>query len=218
LDLSGRLAVVVGGGQVAGRKAASLRQAGARVRLVAPKLGPEAAGLAGAPGVEHLARGFEPSDLEGAWLVVSATDDERLNRRVADEAERRRVFCNVVDVPSLCSFIVPAVVSRGELMLAVSTGGASPAAARRLRQRLQAEFGPEWAVYLRLMRRLRQEVAARGRPSEENRPLFYALADAGLERLIADGDWEGVDSRVREILGRGLDELGLSPASLEEGP
>jgi precorrin-2 dehydrogenase/sirohydrochlorin ferrochelatase len=218
LDLSGRLAVVVGGGQVAGRKAASLRQAGARVRLVAPRLGPEAAGLAAGPGVEHLARGFEPADLEGAWLVISATDDERLNRRVADEAERRRVFCNVVDVPPLCSFIVPAVVNRGELMLAVSTGGASPAAARRLRQRLQAEFGPEWAVYLRLMRRLRRAVTARGRPAEENRPLFYALADAGLPGLIADGDWEGVDRRVREILGRGLAELGLSPAGLEEGP
>jgi precorrin-2 dehydrogenase/sirohydrochlorin ferrochelatase len=128
------------------------------------------------------------------------------------------VFCNVVDVPPLCSFIVPAVVNRGELMLAVSTGGASPAAARRLRQRLQAEFGPEWAVYLRLMRRLRRAVTARGRPAEENRPLFYALADAGLPGLIADGDWEGVDRRVREILGRGLAELGLSPAGLEEGP
>jgi precorrin-2 dehydrogenase/sirohydrochlorin ferrochelatase len=217
LDLAGKLAVVVGGGRVAGRKVASLLEAGARVRLVAPELAEETARRAGEEKVSHLARGFQPEDLDGAWLVISATDDEQLNRAVAAEAEARGVFVNVVDVPELCSFIVPAVVRRGELTLAVSTGGASPAAARRLRQRLQDQFGPEWGPYLRLMRRLRRAVIARGRPAEENRTLFYALADAGLPGLIAAGDWEGVDRRVRRVLGAGLAELGVSPAAVEEG-
>lgn len=215
LDLRGRLAVVVGGGQVAGRKVASLMEAGALVRLVAPELNPATAALLPHAQVEHLARPFAPADLEGAWLVVCATNIERLNRAVAAEAESRRVFVNVVDVPELCSFIVPASLRRGDLCLAVSTGGAGPAVARRLREGLEGRYGPEWGDYLGLMRAARQWVKAQGRSAEENRPLFFALADSNLLELLAAGDLAGVDQVLARVLGPGCN---LAALGWSQGP
>ena len=208
---------MVGGGQVAARKLASLVAAGARVRLVAPELAGETLAQLPHPLVEERRRAFASDDLEGAWLAVCATDDEKVNRAVAEAAEAARIFVNVVDVPPLCSFIVPASLSRGELVLAVSTGGASPAVARRLRERLAREFGGEWGPYLRLMRVLRGRVAARGRSAEENRPLFFALADSDLLTRVADRDAEGVDAVLARVLGPGhtLADLGWSPRDLE---
>ncbi|CAO0823041.1 precorrin-2 dehydrogenase / sirohydrochlorin ferrochelatase [Desulfarculales bacterium] len=201
LDLRGHLAVVVGGGQVSGRKVTSLIEAGASVRLVAPELNPATAALLPHPLVEHLPRPFAQEDLEGAWLVVCATNIESLNRAVAAEAERRRVFVNVVDVPELCSFIVPASLRRGDLCLAVSTGGAGPAVARRLREGLEGQYGPEWADYLKLMRAARQWVKDQGRPAEVNRPLFFALADSDFLTRLKAGDQAGVDALLAAILG-----------------
>lgn len=220
LDLAGRLTAVIGGGRVAARKVASLLEAGARVRLVALRLAGETEKLAGNPAVELLLREFQPSDLDGARLVICATDNEDLNRRVAAEAEKRGLFVNVVDVPRLCSFIVPAVVRRGELTLAASTGGASPAAARRLRERLQEEFGPAWGPYLKLMRALRERVTALGRPAEENRPYFFALADSELYAKVAAKDAAAIDRVIAGVLGPGfgLAELGWSAADLEAEP
>lgn len=217
LDLRGRLVLLVGGGRVAARKLASLIGAGARVRLVTPELAAETAAQLPHAMVEERRRGFAPADLEGVWLAVCATDDEAVNRDVARVAEEKRVFVNVVDVPPLCSFIVPASLTRGELMLAVSTGGASPAMARRLRERLEREFGPEWGPYLRLMRALRQRVTAQGRPAEENRPLFFALADSELLARVAARDAAGVEAVIAGVLGPGysLADLGWTPADLE---
>ncbi len=217
LDLRDKLVAVIGGGRVAARKVASLLEVGAWVRLVAPDLAPDTEAQAGHPDVELRRREFRPGDLDGAALVICATDNQVLNRAVAAEADKRGLFVNIVDVPPLCSFIVPAVVRRGELTLAVSTGGASPAAARRLRERLQGEFGPAWGPYLRLMRALRERVTALGRPAEENRPKFFALADSELFDLVAAGDAAAVDRIVASVLGPGfsLADLGWGPADLE---
>lgn len=220
LDLKGKLVAVIGGGRVAARKVASLLEVEAKVRLVAPRLAAETEKQAGAAGVELRQREFQPDDLDGAALVICATDNEPLNRSVAAEADKRGLFVNVVDVPPLCSFIVPAVVRRGELTLAVSTGGSSPAAARRLRERLQKDFGPAWGPYLKLMRALRKKVTALGRPAEENRPKFFALADSDLFERVAAADANGVDRIIESVLGPGfgLADLGWSPADLETKP
>jgi len=220
LDLAGRLVLLVGGGAVATRKLAALLQAGARVRLVSPELAPETEAQVIQEGVEFFQRGFEPHDLDGAWLVVCATDDEALNRAVAAAAEAARVFVNVVDVPPLCSFIVPAVVRRGELTVAVSTGGASPAAARRLRQSLQERFGPEWGPYLAILRAARARLTALGRPAAENRPVFYRLVDSELFDKVAAGDTAGVEAVLARELGPGfsLAELGIDDLKVEGRP
>jgi len=175
LDLAGRPVLVVGGGAVALRKARALADAGAEVRVVAPAIRPE---FAADGRLACLAERYDARHLAGMRLVVAATDDEAANARVAADAQAAGVLVNVVDRPALCDFIVPAQVRRGDLLVAVSTGGASPRFARHLRERLEHEFGPEYAVYLRVMREVRASLLARG--------LDAATLRRVLERLTAD--------------------------------
>ncbi len=158
LNLEGKLCVVIGGGRVAERKIKSLLECGARVRVISPEA---------TAGIEKLSeegklilekRIYQKGDLEGAWLVVAATSDPRVQKGVFEEAESRRIFCNVVDVPEKCSFIVPSVIRRGELCIAISTSGASPALARRIRERLEKEFDSSWESHVKLMKHIRKEV------------------------------------------------------------
>ena len=216
LDLRGRLVVLVGGGRVAARKAASLLACGARLRLVSPDICEEIKALLQEGELEHRARDFDPCDLEGAVLAVSATNDEAVNRLVADEACKRGIFVNVVDVPELCSFIVPAVVRRGPLVLAVSTSGASPAAARGVRQSLERNFGPEWGPYLSIMAAVRKRVLEMGRPSDENKRLFFRLAESPLLDKVAEKDLAGAEFIISRALGMdvSLADLGLTPEEL----
>jgi uroporphyrin-III C-methyltransferase/precorrin-2 dehydrogenase/sirohydrochlorin ferrochelatase len=137
LKLEDRLAVVIGGGEVAARKLDLLRRAGARIRVVAPALGEEIAALAAQGAIAHFARGFEPADLDGAELAIAATDDRQVNETVAAAARIRHLPVNVVDAPDLCSFIMPAIIDRGRIVAAISTGGASPVLARLIRARIE---------------------------------------------------------------------------------
>jgi len=141
LDLSGRRCVVVGGGGVAGRKARKLLQARARVVVISPEVRPELESVA----VEVHRRPYVEGDLEGAYLAFAATDSREVNAAVAREAEERGIPVNVADRPSEGDFALPSVLRRGRLQVAVSTGGASPALARRIKDELEESFGPEWA-------------------------------------------------------------------------
>jgi precorrin-2 dehydrogenase/sirohydrochlorin ferrochelatase len=144
LDLAGEPVVVVGAGAVAERKIAALLESGARVTVIAPKATPRLLALAEGGEVRLLARPYGPGDLAGCRLAYVATDDPEVSRAVRAEATALGVWLNVADQPELCGFIAPAVVRRGDLTLAVSTGGASPALARWIRERLEADFGPEY--------------------------------------------------------------------------
>ncbi|HEY6580511.1 MAG TPA: bifunctional precorrin-2 dehydrogenase/sirohydrochlorin ferrochelatase [Rubrobacter sp.] len=141
LDLSGRRCVVVGGGAVATRKARKLLQAGAEVVVVSPAVLSELESI----GAEIRYRPYEAGDLEGADLAFTATDSREVNAAVAREARERGVLVNAADKPSVGDFAVPSTLRRGGLQVAVSTGGASPTLARRIRKELEASFGPEWA-------------------------------------------------------------------------
>ena len=189
LDLEGRLCVVVGGGGVAERKVEALLTAGARVRVIAPEATSRIEEWAQEGLVELERRPYREGDLSGAWLVVAATDDPGVQKAVFEEAEKNRLFCNVVDKPERCSFIVPSVVRRGRLQLAISTSGASPAVARRLRERLEEEFGPEWEAYLELMARWRKEILSRDLPEEKRREILTRLAMAPIPEWIRNHYW-----------------------------
>jgi precorrin-2 dehydrogenase/sirohydrochlorin ferrochelatase len=141
LDLSGRRCVVVGGGEVANRKARKLLQARARVVVISPQLGAELESVA----VEIHRRPYREGDLEGACLAFAATNSREVNAAVAREAKERGVPVNVADKPSEGDFALPSTLRRGRLQVAVSTGGASPTLARRIRDELEEAFGPEWA-------------------------------------------------------------------------
>jgi precorrin-2 dehydrogenase/sirohydrochlorin ferrochelatase len=187
LDLDGRLCVIVGGGSVAVRKARTLSGYGADVVVIAPEVSEELLELEadGLATIEQ--RGYVRGDLQNAFLAVCATDSEEVNRAVHAEAEERGCLVNVVDVPELCNFIVPSIVRRGGLQIAISTGGAAPTVAKRLRKRFQEEFGGEWADYVRLLGEVRLLVMERVPGGEAaRRPVFERIADSDLlERLRA---------------------------------
>lgn len=216
LDMTGQLVLVIGGGRVAARKVASLLEAGAKVRLVAPELCPEAAELTSKSAVEHISRAFEPDDIGKARLVFCATDNDEVNRLATMQARKRGAWVNVIKNPEIGDFNVPAHIRRGDLLLAVGTGGASPALSRRIRQQLEQEFGPEWASYLQILKAARNLVLARGGPDPQNREVFYRLIDSDLLRLVDAGDERGINALLASMLGPDADlkSMGLDPAGL----
>jgi precorrin-2 dehydrogenase/sirohydrochlorin ferrochelatase len=200
LDLAGREALVVGGGPVATRKAASLAKAGARVTVVAPQIGTELEQM----GRENMARlfrrNFEPEDLEKKWLVIAATDDPQINRDVAKAAARKRIFCNVVDRPQICSFQVPAVLERGMLKIAVSTSGASPAMARRIRKELEARYGPVYRELMEGLLNLRKHFQKKyPKDQARRRRLLESFLDSpAAELLLTGGDSKAFLAEVEQ--------------------
>ena len=157
LDVRGRLCVVIGGGRVATRKVKTLVSAGARVRVVAPKVAPAIARLSG---VEVVRARYSAAHLRGAEIVFATTNDPAVQSAVWREARKRKLLCNSADSPERSDFIVPASFARGDLQVAVSTGGASPRIAQMLRDTLERAFGPEWGDLLAAARERR---AARSR-------------------------------------------------------
>jgi siroheme synthase-like protein len=171
LDLAGRSCLVVGGGEVGLEKARGLLDCGARAAVVAPEVVAELRELP----VELIERGYRTNDLEGRFLVVAATNDEALNRRVFADAEARSLLCNVADVPELCSFILPAVLRRDPIAVAVTTGGASPALAQRLRDDIAHVVGPEHAELARRLRELRPAAKRAFGSYDERREYFQEV-------------------------------------------
>lgn len=158
LDVSGRDALVVGAGPVAARKIESLLKSGSCVTVVSPAGHPGVRRLARQKKVKYLKRSFKASDLEGKTIVFSATNDEALNRRIGQLCLRKNILVNIVDRPALSSFISPSVVRRGEVVLAISTGGASPALAKFLRGKMESIFGREVAILLEQLKKARGRI------------------------------------------------------------
>jgi len=202
LDLSGRIVVVVGGGAVATERAARLAACGARVRLVSPEVLPALGEMVSDGRIaEHHARGYADGDLDGAVLVIAATDDADVNRRVRDDARAMGAEVNVADDPGGSTAVIPAVVRQGDLALAITTGGASPVLARRIREDLQQHFGPGWAGLIDLLAETRDELIATYPDIAARRAAVEALLDAGIiEQVAADGP-DACRARVRGALG-----------------
>ena len=177
-DLQGRDVLLVGGGEVAKRKALALLEAGARLRLVAPVLHPELAALAASGAIEHLAGEFEACWLDGAWLAIAATNDTSVNRAVADAGEARRIWVNIVDDAAQSSFHMPARIDRGPLQIAISSGGHAPMLARALRERLEIQLDESWGGLALLFARFRQRIRRRF-PNLARRRRFFAQAIDG---------------------------------------
>jgi precorrin-2 dehydrogenase/sirohydrochlorin ferrochelatase len=173
LDLEGRRCLVVGGGTVGLEKARGLVDCGAIVTVVAPQIEPELQLLP----IDWRQKRYETADLDGAFLVVAATSNRSVNRRVFQDAEARSLLCNVVDTPEHCSFILPAVFRRDPIALAVSTGGASPALAKRLRDELGARIGDEHVALATRLRELRPWVKVHYHTYGERRDYFESVVE-----------------------------------------
>lgn len=217
VNLRGKRCLVVGAGQVGRRKIATLAECGAEEILVIDLAPAEAcAELLSHPAVVFACRPYESSDLDGRFLVIASTDDEALNWRISRECAERGIPCNIVDQPEKCSFIVPALFTQGDLTVAISTGGASPALARKIRQGLGEFLGDEYGALLVLMSALRPMVLTLGLPTEENSAIFRKLVHSSLIDALERGDAAAAENVLREILPAALhgDAAGLIAGAL----
>jgi len=200
IGLQSQQAVVVGGGHVAVRKVEGLLAAEAQVRVISPHLVPELQSLVETSTVSLVQRSYLDGDLDGAFLAIAATDDEAVNRAVWTEAKARGCLINVVDDPEHSTFILPAVLQRGEMSVAVSTGGSSPALARRLRERFEEIIGPEYRTLTEIMSELRPELIDSFSPGQARLKAALRIIDSEILHIIQSQGKDAAKTYAREQL------------------
>jgi precorrin-2 dehydrogenase / sirohydrochlorin ferrochelatase len=197
LDIKGKKCVIVGGGKVAYRKACSLKDAGADVTVISPDICPE---LLKEKGLMLINKSYDESCLDGAMLVIAATDNEEVNKKVSSDAGKRNIIINVVDRPELCSFIVPSTVKRGDLCISISTGGASPALAKNIRKELEDVYGSEYGEYINLLTRMRDIAMSDIKDDAKRRKILQRLAEKDILEIVKTKGTEEAEAKMREII------------------
>jgi precorrin-2 dehydrogenase/sirohydrochlorin ferrochelatase len=200
LDLRERRCVVVGGGQVAERKTLSLLEAGAEVTVVSPSLTPKLADLAASGKVLQVPAPFHEAHLAGAHLVIAATNDRSVNRAVAQLCRKKGILVNVAAPPEESSFIVPSVVERGDLVISVSTSGASPALSRSIRQELEKQYGPEYELLLTRLAAVRKRLQEEVGSEKSRQRVLEAIIGSGVLDLLRKGKLHEADHLINELL------------------
>jgi precorrin-2 dehydrogenase/sirohydrochlorin ferrochelatase len=211
LDIKDRDCLVVGGGAVGTRKVNTLLACGARVTVVSPHPTPRLKELDTTGSIVLKARPYRSEDINSMFLVIGATDDEDLNRQISNDAERIGTLCNIADRPEVCNFILPAIISRGDLMITISTSGKSPALAKKLRQQLESRFGEEYADFLRLMGAIRGKLLSQSHEPEAHKDLFNQLIDRDLIGMIKANKTKEISTLLFEVLGEGYKVEDLLP-------
>jgi precorrin-2 dehydrogenase/sirohydrochlorin ferrochelatase len=198
LDIRDKKCVIVGGGEVAARKAERLLDCGAKVFVISPKLSPALAALKEKDIISHVADAYSGDLVNGAALVIGATDDEKTNTQISLDARRQGIPVNIVDDPQKCDFILPSLVQRGDLAITIGTGGKSPALARHLREELEAKYGKEYETLLNILGNLRVKMV---KNEGIGRDWFESLLAAGILDYIKEKNVEKVKKTVHEITG-----------------
>jgi uroporphyrin-III C-methyltransferase/precorrin-2 dehydrogenase/sirohydrochlorin ferrochelatase len=199
-DLAGQKVLIVGGGDVALRKVSLLERTGAAITVVAPQIAPELMERAAAGKLKLAIREFAPGDLDGVRLVIVATSRRAVNRWIAKLADSRNVPVNVVDDREASRFIVPAIIDRDPVLVAVSTGGTSPVLARRLRERLEALIPGKIGELASWLKALRRATRQRLRDTDERRRFFEAVVDGAAARRFVEGDNQGAERIAQQLL------------------
>jgi len=187
VNVQDKRCLVVGGGEIATRKVQGLLEAGAEVVVISPRLCTSLASLVAQRVIQHQARTFREADVVGCTLVIGATNQSAVNQAVCEAARRRNIWVNIVDTPDACDFIAPAVVQRGALQIAISTGGHSPTLAKRIRMRLEGAFGEEYAELLEKLGRERQRIQRLIGNPELRKAYYERLVDVLLADLYSGG-------------------------------
>ncbi len=195
LNLSGKKAVVVGGGRVAERKVLSLLKAGADITVISPSLTRTLQREKARNAIRHHPRNYRRGDLGKAFLVISATDSPDINKKIAEDAP---ALINVVDVPAQSNFISPSVVARGALAIAISTGGASPALSKTVRKELEILYGVGFSKYLAFLRRMRSKVMAQIEDKKRREAFLKDLASPGMLTLLRKQGIVAVKAKIQE--------------------
>jgi siroheme synthase-like protein len=200
LKLEGRHSVVVGGGYGTEERVRALLDAGARVRLISPESSEQIADWAGQGRIEWLAREYAPGDLEGAFLVIACPRDRARNAEICAEAEARGTLMGATDDSPHANFILPAIHRQGDLIVAVSSSGKSPALASRVRDRFARELGPAYGEFLELLGQLRPEVIERFPDFTLRREIWYRMVDSEALALLEAGQRDAALTALRRIL------------------
>lgn len=197
LNIQDRKCVVVGGGNVAWRKVCSLKEAGARVTVVAPEFCSE---LEKETDIELIKQKYEEKLLKDAWVVIAATDDHDVNKKIFHDASGRGILVNVVDKPEVCSFIVPSVIMRGDLCISISTGGASPALARNIRGYLEKQFGNEFDDFTKLLSETRKNILSEIKDESIRRDILQRVAEFDILEIIKNRGVTEAKKKILEII------------------
>jgi precorrin-2 dehydrogenase/sirohydrochlorin ferrochelatase len=185
------------------RKVTTLLSCGAQVTVVSPKVSARLQELYNNDSIILKKRPFRPDDLRGMFLVFGATNNQTLNRQIHSGAESLGMLCNIADHPDACNFILPSIVKRGDLIVAISTSGQSPAFAKKLRQDLEKVFGDEYAEFLKLMGAIRQKLLSQDHKAEAHKHLFEQLINRDLLAMIKEHKYEDINALLVEVLGKG---------------
>lgn len=205
LDMTDKRCVIIGGGEVAERKAERLIECGAQVVVVSRSLTPLLEGRKKARKIEHIDTDYEKKTLRGAFMVIGATDRDDVNAQVSQDALSLGILVNIVDDPDKCNFILPSLLQQGDLSIAISTGGKSPALARKIREELQQQYGPEYESLLTIMGSLRKKILAQGHASETNKSVFEALVHSDMLQAIRNGNRDLVKKIIHGTSGIDMD-------------
>jgi precorrin-2 dehydrogenase/sirohydrochlorin ferrochelatase len=205
LDMTDKRCVIIGGGAVAERKAERLIECNAQVVVVSRSLTPVLEDRKKADTIEHIDADYEKKTLRGAFMVIGATDRDDVNAQVSRDALSLGMLVNIVDDPERCNFILPSLLQQGDLSIAISTGGKSPALARKIREELQQQYGPEYKSLLTIMGSLRKKVLAQGHASEANKTIFEALVRSDILQAIRNGNGNLVKKIILDTAGIDMD-------------
>ena len=205
IDVKNRNCLVVGGGSVGTRKIKTLVECGALITLISLDISEFLVELAGKSEIIIKKRSYVSGDLEGMFLVIGATNNEKLNMQIHADADRLNILCNIADYPSGCSFILPSVVERGDLLIAISTSGKSPALAKKIRKELENCFGTEYADFLILMGAIRKKLLRYKKGNEYYKPMFEKLVNSDLIGMIKNKKKDEADLFLEKNFGKGFD-------------
>lgn len=198
-NLENRIVIVIGGGPVAERKTVSLIEAGANVVVVSPELTDPLRKMVLSRQIHHLARPYQRGDLKGAALVIAATDSEEINLQVVQDAKALSLFVNNVQSPDSSTFIVPSVLAKKDLQIAISTSGQSPALTRQIRGKLEKEFGDEYDLFIDLLSQVRKQLHKMAVPEERRSVILNKLVESDILELLKENKKELALTKVKEI-------------------
>jgi precorrin-2 dehydrogenase/sirohydrochlorin ferrochelatase len=204
LDITDRRCIVVGGGDVAERKVGRLLDFGASVVVVGKTLTPGLATMKKEGRINHIDTDYEKAFIDGALLVIGATDRDDVNAKISRDGKEKGILVNIVDDPDKCDFVLPSLLKQGDLLIAISTGGKSPALAKKLREEMEQLFGTEYQTLLEVMGQLREKLVVKGRSSDENRRLFESVVHSDILKHIRDESWDKVKKIIYDITGENI--------------
>ena len=194
----------MGGGDVAERKVQRLLECDARVVVIGRTLTPALEIMTKDGSIDWIEGDYDEAHLHDAFLVIGATDKEEVNARISEDAREKGIVVNIADDPEKCDFILPSLFQRGDLTVAISTGGKSPALAKKMREELEGLYGPEYLILLNLLGAIREKIKARGASPDDNKRLFEVLVNSDILQHIRESNWDRINKMIHDLTGEDI--------------